>query len=195
MKDFWQQKSNLFVSYTYMSLHVPSNFGSCIKAPFSKNYYSRTADLQCVKLVQNILMFSLFAAVWCSKEVFSRRRGFEAGWGFAVTKTFGLDKVCTSTLHCTVLTSQYSKVCSLYIFFLSFFLYFNSRNLTHFRVVVEKITLFFTNFQYGWRQHDKKLQIYVTDTQINHIFCSHSQATGILIWFIFACEFHGCESA
>ena len=24
------------------------------------------------------------------------RRAFEAGWGFALTKTYGLDKVCTS---------------------------------------------------------------------------------------------------
>ena len=30
--------------------------------------------------------------------VFVLRRGFEAGWGFAVTKTYGLDKVLTSSL-------------------------------------------------------------------------------------------------
>ena len=27
------------------------------------------------------------------------RRGFEAGWGFVVTKTFSLDKVCEIMIH------------------------------------------------------------------------------------------------
>ncbi len=149
-------------------------FGCCIKAHFSKNYYSRTANLQCEKLAKKILLFSATLLLF----VVQRKYPFTG-------EVLRLDGALQSPKPSDWI--RYVQV--LYI------VQYLLRSIQRFDHFIYSFCSIFTNFQYVWRQHDKKLQIYVTDTQLNHIFCSHSQETGIFISFTFACEFRGCESA